>query len=62
MFSPDNSLLVTGTSMKKGETEGKMVFFDRNTFSKVHEMTVSNSVSQTSNFFFFFINNYYNFF
>lgn len=45
MFSPDDSLIITGTSMRKGETEGKMLFFDRNTFNKVHEITVTNSVS-----------------
>ncbi|KAF4527001.1 hypothetical protein B566_EDAN001548 [Ephemera danica] len=43
MFSPDDSLVVTGTSMRKGETEGKMIFFDRNTFSIVHEISVTNS-------------------
>ncbi|XP_064625112.1 WD repeat-containing protein 70-like [Lineus longissimus] len=43
VFSPDNQLVATGVSLKKGETDGKLIFFDRNTLNKVTELTVSNS-------------------
>ncbi|KAK7898645.1 hypothetical protein WMY93_019498 [Mugilogobius chulae] len=38
-FSPDDKLLVTGTSVKKDEGNGKLVFFDRNTFEKFTRST-----------------------
>lgn len=44
-FSPDDKLLVTGTSVRKGEGNGKLVFFDRGTFQKVYEIEVTNAVS-----------------
>ena len=37
-FSPNDSLLLTGTSFQKGESGGKLVFFDRNTFDVVREI------------------------
>jgi len=39
-------MVMTGVSMKKGEKEGKLLFFDKNTFEKVQELAVTNSVSQ----------------
>ncbi|XP_020780816.1 WD repeat-containing protein 70 [Boleophthalmus pectinirostris] len=42
-FSPDDKLLVTGTSVKKDEGNGKLVFFDRNTFEKVYQIDVTNA-------------------
>ncbi|XP_015195866.1 WD repeat-containing protein 70 isoform X1 [Lepisosteus oculatus] len=42
-FSPDDKLLMTGTSVKKGEGNGKLVFFDRYTFQKSYEIEVANS-------------------
>ena len=33
-------MLLTGTSFQKGESGGKIVFFDRNTFERVHEIEV----------------------
>ncbi|KAL2087731.1 hypothetical protein ACEWY4_016559 [Coilia grayii] len=42
-FSPDDKLLVTGTSVRKGDGNGKLVFFDRGTFQKVYEIEVTNS-------------------
>ncbi|XP_061590150.1 WD repeat-containing protein 70 [Cololabis saira] len=42
-FSPDDKLLVTGTSVKKDEGNGKLVFFDRVSFQKVHEVEVTNA-------------------
>uniref|UniRef100_A0A6I8P4D3 WD repeat-containing protein 70 n=1 Tax=Ornithorhynchus anatinus TaxID=9258 RepID=A0A6I8P4D3_ORNAN len=42
-FSPDDKLLVTGTSVKKGGGNGKLVFFERQTFQKVYEIDVTNA-------------------
>ncbi|MBN3318181.1 WDR70 protein, partial [Atractosteus spatula] len=42
-FSPDDKLLMTGTSVKKGEGNGKLVFFDRYTFQKSYEIEVASS-------------------
>ncbi|XP_062334484.1 WD repeat-containing protein 70 [Osmerus eperlanus] len=42
-FSPDDKLLVTGTSVKKDEGNGKLVFFDRTSFQKVYEIEVTNA-------------------
>lgn len=44
-FSPDDKLLITGTSVKKDEGNGKLAFFDRMSFEKVHEIEVTNAVS-----------------
>ncbi|XP_034751799.1 WD repeat-containing protein 70 [Etheostoma cragini] len=42
-FSPDDKLLVTGTSVKKDEGQGKLVFFERASFQKVYEIEVTNA-------------------
>ncbi|XP_078126840.1 WD repeat-containing protein 70 [Sander vitreus] len=42
-FSPDDKLLVTGTSVKKDEGNGKLVFFERASFQKVYEIEVTNA-------------------
>ncbi|XP_033502022.1 WD repeat-containing protein 70 [Epinephelus lanceolatus] len=42
-FSPDDKLLVTGTSVKKEEGNGKLVFFERASFQKVYEIEVTNA-------------------
>ncbi|XP_036384735.1 WD repeat-containing protein 70 [Megalops cyprinoides] len=42
-FSPDDKLLVTGVSVKKGEGSSKLLFFDRATFQKVYEIEVGNT-------------------
>ncbi|TDH02030.1 hypothetical protein EPR50_G00169080 [Perca flavescens] len=42
-FSPDDKLLVTGTSVKKDEGNGKLVFFERTSFQKVYEIEVTNA-------------------
>ncbi|CAL1569391.1 unnamed protein product [Knipowitschia caucasica] len=42
-FSPDDKLLITGTSVKKDEGNGKLVFFDRTTFEKVYQIDVTNA-------------------
>lgn len=47
-FSPDDKLLITGTSVKKDEGNGKLAFFDRTSFEKVHEIEVTNAVSSAS--------------
>ncbi|KAM4708588.1 WD repeat-containing protein 70 isoform 1-T4 [Discoglossus pictus] len=40
-FSPDDKLLITGTSVKKGEGNGKLQFFDMVSFQKVYEIQVT---------------------
>ncbi|XP_007244860.3 WD repeat-containing protein 70 [Astyanax mexicanus] len=42
-FSPDDKLLVTGTSVKRDEGNGKLVFFDRESFKKVYEIEVASA-------------------
>jgi hypothetical protein len=36
-------MVVTATSMEKGATSGKLVFFERDTFNKVVELEVGQS-------------------
>jgi len=43
LFSPDDKLVVTCTSKEKGESGGKVIFYDRDTFKKSFEMTVGTS-------------------
>lgn len=43
IFSPDDSLIVTGQSMKRGESQGKLLFYDRTDLKKVKEMFVADS-------------------
>ncbi len=45
MFSPDDKLVVTGVSLNRGETEGKLLFFDKQTLKQVYEIFVAESVS-----------------
>ncbi|XP_069740693.1 WD repeat-containing protein 70 isoform X2 [Narcine bancroftii] len=42
-FSPDDKLLVTGTSVQKGQGSGKLLFFDRETFRKLYEIEVTDA-------------------
>ncbi|XP_074473572.1 WD repeat-containing protein 70 [Sebastes fasciatus] len=42
-FSPDDKLLVTGTSVKREQGDGKLVFFDRTSFQRVYEIEVTNA-------------------
>ncbi|XP_073730730.1 WD repeat-containing protein 70 isoform X3 [Misgurnus anguillicaudatus] len=42
-FSPDDKLLVTGTSVKKDEGNGKLLFFERESLNKVYEIDVTNA-------------------
>ncbi|XP_025990573.2 gastrulation defective protein 1 homolog isoform X2 [Solenopsis invicta] len=43
MFSPDDSMIVTGESLNKGETTGRVLFYDSKTFNLVREIPVTNS-------------------
>ena len=38
VFSPDEKLILTGTSVKKGQGSGKLVFLERNTLNVVEEV------------------------
>ncbi|XP_076020312.1 WD repeat-containing protein 70 [Genypterus blacodes] len=42
-FSPDDKLVVTGTSVKKDQGSGKLAFFDRTSFERVYEIEVTNA-------------------
>nr|XP_018896430.1 PREDICTED: gastrulation defective protein 1 homolog [Bemisia tabaci] len=42
-FSPDDTVLTTGVSLNKGETEGKLYFFDTTTFETVKEIIVADA-------------------
>jgi len=43
LFSPDDRLVATGTSMEKGDKGGKLVFFDKDTFKKSFEMVIDDA-------------------
>ncbi|KAH9523438.1 WD repeat-containing protein 70 [Bulinus truncatus] len=43
VFSPDDKLIVTGVSLQKNQTDGKIVFLDRESLNLVKEMHVSDS-------------------
>jgi len=45
MFSPDDSMILTGVSVKKGENEGYLHFFDSKTFELATKIHVTDSVS-----------------
>ncbi|XP_059395033.1 WD repeat-containing protein 70 [Carassius carassius] len=42
-FSPDDKLLLTGTSVKKDEGNGKLLFFERESLQKVYEIEVGDT-------------------
>ncbi|XDV54871.1 hypothetical protein PO909_023068 [Leuciscus waleckii] len=46
-FSPDDKLLLTGTSVRKDEGNGKLVFFERQSLQKVYEIEVADTVGYT---------------
>ncbi|XP_070161144.1 gastrulation defective protein 1 homolog [Polyergus mexicanus] len=43
MFSPDDSMIVTGESLSKGKTTGRLLFYESKTFDLVREIPVTNS-------------------
>lgn len=43
MFSPNDSLIITGASLQKGETTGKLYFYETATMDLVTEIPVTNS-------------------
>lgn len=43
MFSPNDSMIVTGESLNKGKTTGRLLFYDSKTFDLVKEIPVTNS-------------------
>ncbi|XP_073686307.1 WD repeat-containing protein 70-like [Garra rufa] len=42
-FSPDDKLLLTGTSVKKDEGNGKLLFYERESLQKVYEIEVADA-------------------
>lgn len=43
LFSPDDKMVVTGTSVKKGQGSGSLVFMDRDSLQKLYEFDVMES-------------------
>ncbi|XP_025152889.1 gastrulation defective protein 1 homolog isoform X2 [Harpegnathos saltator] len=43
MFSPDDTMVVTGQSLNKGAQNGKMLFYNSTTFDVVNQISVTNS-------------------
>lgn len=43
MFSPDDALVLTGESVLKGQSTGRLLFYDAKTFEKAHEIEVGDS-------------------
>nr|CAD7579044.1 unnamed protein product [Timema californicum] len=43
MFSPDDSMVITGESVRKGETNGRLLFYYTKNFELAKEITVTNS-------------------
>ncbi|XP_015602153.1 gastrulation defective protein 1 homolog [Cephus cinctus] len=43
MFSPDDSMIITGESLRKAQTNGRVLFYNTKTFEMVHEILVTNS-------------------
>lgn len=43
MFSPDDSMIITGESLAKGQTHGRVLFYDTKNFQLVNEIKVTNS-------------------
>ena len=43
IFSPDDKMIMTGTSVKKGGGDGMLLFFDRDTLNKVYEIPFENT-------------------
>nr|CAG4651680.1 EOG090X0364 [Triops cancriformis] len=48
VFSPDDKLLVTGTSKRKGEEGGKLLFLEKDTFEIVKEIDIPAHVVRVS--------------
>ncbi len=49
-FSPDDKLLLTGSSVKKDEGNGKLQFFERDSLQKVYEIEVADAVGLADNY------------
>jgi len=43
LFSPNDKMVITGTSTMSAEESGKLVVFDRDTFTKITELEISKS-------------------
>lgn len=43
MFSPDDSMVITGESLARGQTHGRVLFYDAKTFDLVNEIKVTDS-------------------
>lgn len=43
MFSPDDSIVITGESLAKNQTHGRVLFYNTKSFELVHEISVTNS-------------------
>ncbi|XP_021365912.1 WD repeat-containing protein 70-like isoform X2 [Mizuhopecten yessoensis] len=43
VFSPDDQMIITGLSVKKNTGKGKLLFYERNTLTKLSELEISDS-------------------
>ncbi|CAK9802494.1 Gastrulation defective protein 1 homolog [Anthophora quadrimaculata] len=43
MFNPDDSIVITGESLSKGQNTGRILFYDTKTFDVVNQISVTNS-------------------
>lgn len=43
VFSPDDSMIVTGQSLEKGENDGHLFFYETATFDLIHTINVTNA-------------------
>ncbi|XP_076228878.1 gastrulation defective protein 1 homolog [Nomia melanderi] len=43
MFNPDDSIVITGESLNRGQNTGRVLFYDTKTFDLVNEISVTNS-------------------
>ncbi|XP_060086401.1 WD repeat-containing protein 70-like [Ylistrum balloti] len=43
VFSPDDQMVITGLSVKKNSGKGKLLFYERNTLTKLSELEISDS-------------------
>ncbi|XP_076247672.1 gastrulation defective protein 1 homolog [Calliopsis andreniformis] len=43
MFNPDDSIVITGESLSKGQTTGRVLFYDTKTFDLIDQISVTNS-------------------
>lgn len=54
MFSANDKIIITGTSTRSEQDNGKLVVFERESLKKIHEIGITQSVSFYRSFFNYF--------